>query len=105
MGVSAVDAAVPVVTGIGVVAPTGIGTDAHWQAVLSGKSGISRISRFDPSPYPVRIAGEVAGWEVTEHVPGRVVPQTDLWTQTSIAATTEAFADTGVHRTEPAQYR
>src|SRR5207248_3742437 len=96
--------AVPVVTGIGVVAPTGIGTDAHWQAVLSGKSGISRISRFDPSPYPVRIAGEVPGWEVTEHVPGRLVPQTDFWTQTSIAATTEALADAGVDPRERPEY-
>jgi len=94
----------PVVTGIGVVAPTGIGAEAHWQAVLSGKSGISRISRFDPSPYPVRLAGEVPGFDVAEHVPGRLVPQTDFWTQTSLAATTEALADAGVNVADMPEY-
>ena len=44
----------PVVTGIGVVAPTGVSANEHWKSVLAGKSGISRISRFDPSPYPVQ---------------------------------------------------
>jgi minimal PKS chain-length factor (CLF/KS beta) len=86
----------PVVTGIGVVAPTGIGAETHWQAVLSGKSGISRISRFDPSGYPVVLAGEVPGFVVAEHVPGRLVPQTDFWTQSSLAATKEALSDAGV---------
>jgi minimal PKS chain-length factor (CLF/KS beta) len=92
------------VTGVGVVAPTGIGLDAHWQAVLSGKSGISRISRFDPSPYPVVLAGEVPGFDVAEHVPGRLVPQTDFWTQTSLAATKEALADAGVNLAEMPEF-
>lgn len=94
----------PVVTGIGVVAPTGIGSEAHWQAVLSGKSGISLISRFDPAPYPVRLAGEVPGFEVTEHVPGRLVPQTDFWTQTSLGAAKEALADAGVDPAQQPEY-
>jgi len=90
----------PVITGIGVVAPTGIGSDAHWQAVLSGKSGVGLISRFDPAPYPVRLAGQVPGFDVAEQVPARLVPQTDFWTQTSLAATRDALADAGV---DPAQ--
>jgi act minimal PKS chain-length factor (CLF/KS beta) len=88
-----------VITGIGVVAPTGIGRDAHWQAVLAGKSGIGRISRFDPSPYPVRLAGQVPGFVAAEHLSGRLIPQMDLWTHMSIAAADAALADAGV---EPA---
>lgn len=84
------------VTGIGVVAPTGIGLDAHWQAVLTGKSGIGRISRFDPSQYPVQLAGQVPGFVAKEYISGRLVPQMDVWTHMSIAATDAALADAGV---------
>jgi act minimal PKS chain-length factor (CLF/KS beta) len=90
----------PVITGIGVVAPTGIGVDAHWSAVLAGKSGIGRIERFDPSRYSVRFAGQIPGFTPTDHVPGRLIPQTDVWTQTSLAATAQALADAGVHPAE-----
>ena len=50
-----------VVTGIGVVAPTGIGTSTYWEATQQGKSGIARITHFDPSQYPTQFAGEVKG--------------------------------------------
>ncbi|RVX44144.1 act minimal PKS chain-length factor (CLF/KS beta) [Nonomuraea polychroma] len=88
-----------VVTGLGVVAPTGIGVEAHWQAVLAGKSGIERITRFDPTPYPVRLAGEVPGFTAKERVPGRLIPQTDHWTHMALAAAEAALADAGA---EPA---
>ncbi|ONI78130.1 ketosynthase chain-length factor [Actinosynnema sp. ALI-1.44] len=97
-------AACPVITGIGVVAPTGVGVDAHWQAVLAGKSGIVRIDRFDPSPYPVRFAGQVPGFVAKDHVPGRLIPQTDAWTQHSLAATAEALADAGVDPADLPEY-
>ncbi|GHF69265.1 actinorhodin polyketide putative beta-ketoacyl synthase 2 [Streptomyces mashuensis] len=85
-----------VVTGIGVIAPTGMGTDAHWQAVLAGKPGIGRISRFDPSGYPVRLAGEVPGFVAREALPGRLVPQTDRWTHLALWAARAALDDAGV---------
>ena len=85
-----------VVTGLGVVAPTGIGAEAHWLAVLAGKTGIGRISRFDPTPYPVRLAGEVRDFDARERVPGRLVPQTDHWTHMGLAAAEAAFADAGL---------
>ena len=49
-----------VVTGIGVVAPNGIGTESYWAATRDGQSGIERISRFDASGYDTQLAGEVA---------------------------------------------
>lgn len=89
----------PVVTGLGITAPTGIGVETHWAAVLAGKSGIGRIERFDPASYPVRLAGQVAGFAAEEQVPGRLVPQTDHWTHMALAAAEAALADADV---EPA---
>ncbi|PAZ16607.1 ketosynthase chain-length factor [Streptomyces sp. SA15] len=82
-----------VVTGIGVVAPTGIGAARHWESVLAGKSGLGRITRFDPTGYPVRVAGEVPGFQAGEQVPGRLVPQTDRFTHFALAAAEDALAD------------
>lgn len=86
----------PVITGIGITAPTGIGVEAHWAAVLAGKSGIERITRFDPAPYPVRYAGEVTGFSAEEYVPSRLIQQTDHWTHLALAAGEAALADAGV---------
>ncbi|MFI9028048.1 ketosynthase chain-length factor [Streptomyces sp. NPDC053560] len=85
-----------VVTGLGVVAPTGIGARRHWESVLAGKSGLGRITRFDPAGYPVRVAGEVPGFEAGGRVPGRLVPQTDRFTHFALAAAEEALDDAAV---------
>ncbi|MGC0210540.1 ketosynthase chain-length factor [Streptomyces levis] len=82
-----------VVTGLGVVAPTGIGAARHWESVLAGKSGLGRITRFDPTGYPVRVAGEVPGFRAGGQVPGRLVPQTDRFTHFALAAAEDALAD------------
>jgi act minimal PKS chain-length factor (CLF/KS beta) len=94
-----------VITGIGVVAPTGLGAAAHWQSVLDGKSGIDRISRFDPSSYPVQLAGQVTGFSAKDHVPGRLIPQMDLWTHMSLAAAQEALDEAGVVPAEQPEYQ
>lgn len=85
-----------VVSGIGIVAPTGIGVDAHWRAVLDGTSGIGPITRFDATGYPTRMAGQVHAFDPRAAVPGRVLPQTDVWTQMAMAAAAMAFTDAGV---------
>jgi 3-oxoacyl-[acyl-carrier-protein] synthase II len=51
------------ITGIGAVTPLGLNAPATWAAMLEGRSGIDTIAAFDPSPFPVRIAGEVRGFE------------------------------------------
>ncbi len=58
-----------VVTGLGVVAPNGIGKDAFWSACVEGRSGIGRISAFDASSFPVKIAGEVKDYDPTPWLP------------------------------------
>jgi act minimal PKS chain-length factor (CLF/KS beta) len=81
------------VTGIGVVAPNGLGTAAYWSATVSGRSGIGRITRFDPASYPVRLAGEVPDFGDGQHVPGRLLAQTDRMTRLALAACDWALAD------------
>ncbi|WP_410606467.1 ketosynthase chain-length factor [Amycolatopsis sp. lyj-109] len=85
-----------VVTGLGVTAPNGLGIDAYWAATLRGESGIGRIARFDASPYPVKLAGEVPGFVAEEHLPNRLVPQTDRTTQLTLTATEWALNDAAV---------
>ncbi|ASF09579.1 chain length factor [Nocardia brasiliensis NBRC 14402] len=85
-----------VVTGFGVAAPNGLGAEQYWDATVAGKSGIARVSRFDPSGYPAQLAGEVPGFEAADHLPGRLLPQTDRMTQLALAATDWAFADAGL---------
>ncbi|MFC4534715.1 ketosynthase chain-length factor [Sphaerisporangium dianthi] len=86
----------PVVTGIGVAAPNGLGTQAYWAATLDGKSGLGRITRFDAERYPVRVAGEVSEFDDTEHVPSRLAVQTDHWSHLGLVAADMALHDAGV---------
>ncbi|MFF8481116.1 ketosynthase chain-length factor [Streptomyces antibioticus] len=85
-----------VVTGIGITAPNGLGNDAYWAATRVGKSGIGRITRFDPTRYPAQLAGEVPGFTAAEHLPSRLMAQTDHMTRLALVATDWALADAGV---------
>jgi act minimal PKS chain-length factor (CLF/KS beta) len=84
-----------VITGLGVVAPTGVTTEDHWQAVLAGKSGIGRITRFEPA-YPVTLAGEVKDDKLDERVPDKLLPQTDRWTRLGLVAVQAALDDAAI---------
>jgi minimal PKS chain-length factor (CLF/KS beta) len=85
-----------VITGIGVVAPSGIGVDAHWKRVLAGENRIGRITLFDPGPYATTLAGEVAEFDPLQYADNRRVVQTDRWTHLGFAATRLALADAGL---------
>jgi 3-oxoacyl-(acyl-carrier-protein) synthase len=82
-----------VITGLGVVAPNGIGTEPWWQATKEGRSGIGPITRFDASGYSTGLAGEVDGFEATDYIDQRLIVQTDRWTWMALAATEMALAD------------
>ncbi len=81
------------VTGIGVIAPNGVGTEDYWSATLAGKSGIDRLTHMDQDRYAATVAGTVDGFVVSEHVPSRLVVQTDRLTQFGLAAAGMALAD------------
>lgn len=93
-----------VVTGLGVVAPNGLGADDYWRATLSGRSAIGRLTRFDPSRYPSRLAGEINGFDPAAHLPGRLLPQTDQVTRLALVASDWALADAGADPARLAEY-
>ena len=86
--------AAPVITGIGVVAPNGVGTEQFWANVLSGHSGLGPVTGFDAEGYPVRLVGEVPA--DLEPLPNRLTVQTDRWTRLAMTATVEALRDAGI---------
>ncbi|MCB5170194.1 ketosynthase chain-length factor [Streptomyces bambusae] len=85
-----------VVTGLGIAAPNGLGTEEYWAATRAGKTGISRITRFDPAQYPAKLAGEVPGFSAADHLPSRLLAQTDHMTRLALVATDWALEDAGV---------
>lgn len=84
------------VTGLGVIAPNGLGIDDYWNATVKGVTGIAGISRYDASGYPSRLAGEVLDFDASEHLSSRLLPQTDRSTQMALAASDWALADAGL---------
>jgi minimal PKS chain-length factor (CLF/KS beta) len=90
-----------VITGVGVVAPNGVGTDAWWKATTAGTSGIARIKRFDPSKYATQLAGEVDDFSADDWIERRLQVQTDRWTHMALAATQMAFDDA---KYDPAEF-
>lgn len=85
-----------VVTGMGVLAPTGLGAEDHWAATLRGESAIDRITAFDPEPYTATLAGAITKFVPRDHLPGRLLPQTDGVTRMSLVAADWALRDAGL---------
>ena len=85
-----------VITGMGVVSPNGIGKEAFCRAILAGKSGVKRISRFDPSGLPVHIAGEIPEFDELAWVDARERKHVSRVVPLSIAASAEAIGDSGL---------
>ena len=81
---------------MGVVSPNGIGKEAFCRAILAGKSGVKRISRFDPSCLPVHIAGEIPEFDELAWVDARERKHVSRVVPLSIAATNEAVQDSGL---------
>ncbi|MEV8594625.1 ketosynthase chain-length factor [Streptomyces sp. NPDC052012] len=96
--------ATTVVTGLGITAPNGLGTEAYWRATLAGESGIAPVTRFDASAYPSRLAGEVRDYVAEEHIPSRLMPQTDHMTRLALTAADWALKDAGIDTAELPEY-
>lgn len=89
-----------VVTGLGVVSPVGIGTQTAWNNLVAGQSGITRITKFDPTPFASQIAGEVKGFNAEEFIPAKDARRMDTFIQYGLAAGLEAFRDSGIEVTD-----
>lgn len=86
------------VTGIGLVTPLGCGADANWEALLEGRSGIRPIRSFDCGDLPVRIAGEVEGFDASRWMDARELRKTDPFVHYALAAAEMAVDDARLPR-------
>ncbi len=86
-----------VVTGIGAVSPNGIGRESFWSATLQGKSGVRQIRTFDAAPLPVRIAGEIAGFDPLQYISEKDAANVSRVVPMAIAAASEAIRDAGLN--------
>lgn len=85
-----------VITGMGAVTPFGNGADKLWDAVKSGKSGISFIERLDVSDLPVKVAGEIKGFDPNEFIEKKEVRRMDRFCQYALAAAQMAIDNSGL---------
>ncbi|WP_313954028.1 beta-ketoacyl-ACP synthase II [Accumulibacter sp.] len=85
-----------VVTGLGIISPVGNSVDEAWQNVLAGRSGIDRITRFDVSTFPVKIAGEVRGFDLGRYLSAKEARRLDVFVHYGLAAGIEAIRDAGL---------
>ena len=75
-----------VVTGVGLISPLGVGTQANWDALCAGRSGIGTITHFDAAQFAARIAGEVKGFDPLQFIDKKDVKKMDVFIQFAIAA-------------------
>jgi 3-oxoacyl-[acyl-carrier-protein] synthase II len=94
-----------VVTGLGAVAPNGIGVEQFWDHIVHGVSGVATITRFDASKHDTQIAGEVKGFDPLNWIEKKEIRKMDLFIQFAIAAAQMAFDDAGLKVTGGARER
>ncbi len=85
-----------VVTGLGAIHGLGQTADSFWASLLAGKSGIDRISLFDPAAFASQIGSEVRGWNPEDHMDPKEARRNDRYTHFGFCAAKQAFADSGL---------
>lgn len=85
-----------VITGIGVVAPIGIGAKKFWDSVSKGISGVKKIEGFDTTPYRTKIAAQVREFDPSKYLTPQKIYATDRFSQFALVATSEAIKDSGL---------
>jgi 3-oxoacyl-[acyl-carrier-protein] synthase II len=85
-----------VVTGLGLVSPLGTGVEKNWQALMEGRSGIRKISRFAADGFASRIAGEVPDFKADDYIEPKEIKKMDLFIQYALGAATMAMDDSGL---------
>jgi len=94
-----------VITGLGIVSPIGNGKDNYWQALQSGRSGVTEITSFDASAYTSRIAGVVQNLDLTLYMSKKDIKRSDRFTQFAVVAARMAFEDSGLDSVSMDPYR
>lgn len=90
-----------VITGMGAVSPLGLDVPSLWQALLSGKSGIDRITLFDPEPFETKIAAEVKGFDAMDYMERKQARHMDRYTQFAVVASRQAVEQAKLEFDDP----
>ena len=85
-----------VVTGLGIVSPVGSTVQSAWDAILRGESGISPVTRFDVSAFPVRFGGQVRDFDVSQYIAPKEARRMDEFMHYGVAAGVQAVGDSGI---------
>ena len=83
-------------TGLGIISPVGIGLTESWSNITAGKSGITKVTRFDASGFTSQIAGEVKGFDPAQYLPAKEVRRFDTFIHYGLAAGIDAIKDAGL---------
>jgi 3-oxoacyl-[acyl-carrier-protein] synthase II len=94
-----------VVTGIGIINPSGIGKNEFWQNMTQGKSAIKEIDRFDTTEFPTKVAGAISDFKPADFIPRRLIVKTDRFTHYALAASNLALADAELDLEQEDSYR
>jgi len=89
-----------VVTGMGCVSPVGNTLTESWESIVSGKSGIATITKFDPTQFSTHFAGEVKGFQIENYIPAKEARHMDTFIHYGLAAGMQAMQDSGLIVTE-----
>jgi len=89
-----------VITGIGIISPVGLSLKENWDNITNGVSGISTINRFDPQDYACKVAGGVSDFDPNDWMPAKEARKMDRFIQLGMAASLDAFKDSGLEVTE-----
>ncbi|MEW6585147.1 MAG: beta-ketoacyl-ACP synthase II, partial [Nitrospirota bacterium] len=89
-----------VITGLGMVTPLGIGVEESWKGLIEGRSGVVRITQFDPSGFATQIAGEVKGFNAEDYIETKEIKKMDRFIHFAVAAAGMALNNSGVKITE-----
>ena len=88
------------VTGVGLVTPLGIGNKETWDAVCAGRSGVRRVTKFDPTEHKTQIAAEIHGFDPELYMNPKEARKTDAFIQYAVASAKLALDDSGLEITE-----
>lgn len=87
-----------VITGLGMITPLGVDVESCWSALLAGRSGIGRVTRFDPGPHETQIAGEVRDFDAADYLPRKEARHLDRYAQFAIVAAEMALKHSGLQQ-------
>ena len=94
-----------VITGVGPITSIGAGKEAFWDSLKAGRSGIARVKKFDPSPYPTQMAAQMNGFDFSPYIDQKWSRRMDLTSQMAVAAAKMAVVDAKLDLTKEDRQR